>query len=73
MSTTEWVLFTGLGIIYIALIATLAVYTYRKGHYWLFWLGFLVPILWMIGAIIRPKPDSKVARDDREYWSRHGG
>ena len=73
MSATEWILIFAFGGIYVALIATLAVYTHRKGHRWLFWLGFLMPVLWMIGAIIRPKPDSQVARQDREYWAQHGG
>ena len=26
--------------------------TLRKGHYWLFWIGFILPILWIIGALI---------------------
>lgn len=28
--------------------------TFRKGHYWLFWIGFFLPILWIIGALIAP-------------------
>jgi hypothetical protein len=73
VSATEWFLFGAFGAIYIALIATVAVYTYRKGHRWLFWLGFLMPVLWMIGAIMRPKPDSEIARQEREYWAKRGG
>jgi hypothetical protein len=30
--------------------------TFRKGHYWLFWIGFILPILWIIGALIGPTP-----------------
>jgi len=28
--------------------------TFRKGHYWMFWIGFFFPILWIIGALISP-------------------
>ena len=28
--------------------------TFRKGHYVLFWIGFIIPILWIIGAVIAP-------------------
>ena len=28
--------------------------TFRKGHYWMFWIGFFLPILWIIGALIGP-------------------
>ena len=30
--------------------------TFRKGHYWMFWIGFFLPILWIIGALIAPTP-----------------
>jgi hypothetical protein len=73
VSATEWILIVALGAIYVALIVTLATYTYRKGHMLLFWLGFLLPFLWMIGAIIRPKPGSEFERREREYWAQRGG
>jgi hypothetical protein len=28
--------------------------TFRKGHYWLFWIGFFLPILRIVGAPIAP-------------------
>jgi hypothetical protein len=28
--------------------------TFRKGHYWMFWIGFFLPFLWIIGALIAP-------------------
>ena len=48
-----WVL---LGILYFVLMVSLGVMTFRKGHYWLFWLGLFVPLLWVIGALIEPTP-----------------
>ncbi len=47
-------LYAGLGILYIVLVITLGVMTFRGGHYWMFWLGFFVPLLWIVGALIEP-------------------
>ena len=49
--TFLWIL---LGIVYIACWVFLGLATFRKGHYWLFWIGFLLPILWIIGALMGP-------------------
>ena len=46
-----WIL---LGILYIACWVFLGLATFRKGHYWLFWIGFVLPILWIVGALIAP-------------------
>jgi hypothetical protein len=44
----------GLGLIYLALLVTLGVITLRKGHGWLFFFGIFFPVLWLVGAIMRP-------------------
>lgn len=45
----------GFGLfIYLALLITLGVMTLRNGHGWLFVFGIFLPILWIIGAIMRP-------------------
>ena len=44
--------YVGLGILYLVLIATLAVMTFRKGHWVLGLIGFIFPFLWLIGAIL---------------------
>ena len=49
--TVLWVL---LGALYIACWIFLGLTTFRKGHYWLFFIGFFFPILWIIGAVIAP-------------------
>ena len=51
--TFLWIL---LGIVYIACWVYFDLATFRKGHYWLFWIGFLLPFLWIIGALIAPTP-----------------
>jgi hypothetical protein len=43
-----------LGIVYFVCWIFLGMATVRKGHYWLFWIGFLIPILWIVGALIAP-------------------
>ncbi|HET7743452.1 MAG TPA: hypothetical protein VFK76_01810 [Gaiellaceae bacterium] len=52
---TVW-LYGGLGIIYLVLLITAGVLTVRNRHWVLFVLGFLIPLLWIIGAIMSPKP-----------------
>jgi len=46
------VLYIGLGVIYLVLLFTLAVLTFRKGHWVLGLIGFLFPLLWVIGAVL---------------------
>ncbi len=49
--TFLWIL---LGLVYIACWLFLGLTTFRRGHYLMFWIGFLIPILWIIGALIAP-------------------
>lgn len=61
MSTFLWIL----AAIYVACFAILGLATLRKGHYAMFWLGILFPLLWVIGAFMAPTPTSAVARAER--------
>ena len=46
-----------LAILYVACWLDFGPATFRKGHYWLFWIGgFFLPFLWIIGALISPTP-----------------
>ena len=49
MSGWGWFL---LAIIYLVLLFTLAVMTFRKGYWVLGIIGFFFPVLWLIGAIL---------------------
>ena len=50
MSGTGWgFLF---GAIYLVLLLTVAVLTFRKGHWVLGVIGIFIPILWLIGAVL---------------------
>ena len=51
--TFLWIL---LAILYVACSVYFGLATFRKGHYWTFWIGFILPILWIIGALIAPTP-----------------
>lgn len=50
MSGMWW--FTTLGIIYLVLLFTLAIVSFRKGHWVLGLIGFIFPVLWLIGAVL---------------------
>jgi len=50
MSGTGWIITSS--IIYLVLLFTIAILTFRKGHWILGLLGFVFPVLWLIGAIL---------------------
>jgi hypothetical protein len=50
-----WFWGIGLGVIYLVLLFTLAVMTFRKGHWVLGLIGFIFPLLWLIGAVLPDK------------------
>ena len=62
-------LYVGLGIIYVFLLLFLGVRTFQNRRWVLFGLGFLLPVLWIIGGVLPPKGMSRVdaayARRDR--------
>ena len=41
-------------LLYITILFTLGLMTLRKGHGWLFVFGIIFPVLWLIGAVMRP-------------------
>ena len=61
--TFLWIL---LGIVYVACWVYFGLATFRKGHYWMFWIGFFIPILWIIGALIAPTERAAARR--RHGW-----
>jgi uncharacterized membrane protein len=52
----EWILLSTLAVIYLALLATVALITWRKGHKALFVVGFFLPFVWLIGSMMAAKP-----------------
>jgi len=45
-----------MGALYLVLLVTLGTMTWRKRHFVLFWVGIVIPVLWVIGAVLAPKP-----------------
>lgn len=55
MSTLLWILLGALLLIlYLTALIVLGVATFRKGHGVLFFAGLILPLFWMIGALMRP-------------------
>jgi hypothetical protein len=50
MSGTGWAI--SMSILYVVLVCTIALLTFRKGHWVLGLLGFVFPVLWLIGAVM---------------------
>ena len=47
----------GLGLsafVYVLLLIFFGVRTLRNGHGWMFFLGIFFPLLWFVGALMRP-------------------
>ena len=55
MTGLEWFLSTTLIVLYIFLVFTVALITFRKGHFVLGVLGIFLPFLWLIGALLPDK------------------
>ena len=53
MSAFIWIL---LGVVYLACWIYFGLSTFRKGHFVLFFVSFIFPILWIVGALIAPTP-----------------
>jgi hypothetical protein len=68
VSTGDIFLFTMFGFIYLAVVLTIGLTTYRKGRKVLFFVGFLMPPLWLIGAIMPAKKHSKYEHQQDAYW-----
>lgn len=49
------------GIVYVILVFTLGLMTLRNGHGWMFFFGLFFPLLWIIGAFMKPTETSQLA------------
>ena len=58
MTGLEWMLMSTLGVIYLVCLFTVCSLTFRKGHTALGIIGIVLPFLWLIGAVLPPKPGS---------------
>jgi hypothetical protein len=53
VSLLIWII---LATLYLVLLWTLGITTWRNGHRVLFFVGIFLPILWVIGAVMAPTP-----------------
>ncbi len=60
-------LYAGLGILYVVLLVFLGLRTFQNRHFVLLILGFLIPLLWIVGAMLPPRGMSRV---DAQYARR---
>jgi hypothetical protein len=51
VSLLLWII---LATLYLVMLWTLGITTFRRGHYVLFFMGIVFPILWIVGAVIAP-------------------
>ena len=51
MSTLLWIV---LAAVYLVALFWLGLSTFRKGHFVLFWVGIIFPVLWIVGAFSAP-------------------
>jgi hypothetical protein len=51
VSVLLWIM---LATLYLVLLWTLGITTFRKGHYALFFIGIVFPVLWIVGALMAP-------------------
>jgi hypothetical protein len=52
MSGLGWFFSIGLGVLYLVLLFTICVVTFRKGHWVLGLIGIFIPLFWVIGAVL---------------------
>jgi hypothetical protein len=57
LALSAWYLWGGLlGLIWFVCLVSAGVLTWMNGHKVMFFIGFLVPIIWIVGAMISKKP-----------------
>jgi hypothetical protein len=55
-SDVSLLLWIALSTLYLVLLWTIGITTFRKGHLVLFLVGIVFPIAWVVGALLRPAP-----------------
>lgn len=61
MTGLEWILGVALVSLYFVCLFTVCMITFQKGYTALGIIGIFLPFLWLIGAVMPPKPDSAYA------------
>ena len=57
LALSAWYFYGGFfGLLWFACLVSAGVLTWKNDHKILFFLGFLLPLLWIIGAVMSKKP-----------------
>jgi hypothetical protein len=64
MTALDWVFTSIFFALYLCLLFTVCVMTFQKGHTVLGIVGIFIPFLWLIGAILPPRPGSRYQREE---------
>lgn len=62
MTALEWIFSLTLVFLYVSFLFTVAALTFQKGRWVLGIVGIFLPILWLIGAVLPPRPGSRYER-----------
>ena len=65
MSVIQWILWSTLVVFYVVCLFTVCTLTFRKGYTALGILGIFLPFLWLVGAVLPPKPGSAYEMQER--------
>ena len=65
MSVLDWALSITLAVIYIWLLFTVAILTFRKGRILLGIFGIFLPLLWLLGAVLPARRGSSYDVEQR--------
>lgn len=58
----ELLLWIAVATLYLVLLWTLGIRTFRNGHYLLFFGGIVFPLLWIIGALMGPTAEAQAGQ-----------
>ena len=57
LALSAWYLWGGLfGLLWFICLVSAGVLTWKNGHKILFFIGFILPLLWIVGAVMSKKP-----------------
>ena len=57
----DLILWLVLAFAYVVVLVVFGLATWNKGHTVLFFAGFFFPLLWIVGALLKPTPEAGAA------------
>ena len=69
MSGMEWMLWSTPTAFYVCCVFTVCLITFQKGHTLLGIVGIFMPLLWLVGAVLPPRPGSAYEAKQRQRFA----